>query len=157
MRSMRLLVITPSFTPRGTSASVRVVHLVRYLHRLGHEIQVVTYDEQTQLLFSPPDPTLAAKVPESVKIHRVPAGIFHRWADRSKRRGGDARGLKQRGTKSLLSSLIVPDPHIAAYRAFKRAAMDVINTWKPEALITFSYPFTSVLVGAALKRQYPLL
>ena len=152
---MRLLFVAPSFAPRGASPAVRTVHLCKYLRQLGHELAVLTYEESAQLLFSPADASLAAKVPDDVLVRRIPAGLLHRWTGRAQRRGADARRLKARGTRSLASSLIVPDPHIAAYRAFRRAAADIIREWNPDALLTFSYPFTTVLVGAALKRAHP--
>jgi len=147
--------ISANFSPRGASPAVRTVHLCKFLHEAGHELKVLTYDEPTQLLFSPPDPSLASKVPAEVEVCRIPAGVFHRRLGRSKRRGADVTSMKKRGVKSLLSSLIVPDPHVAARGAFVQAASDIITAWRPDALLTFSYPFTTLLVGAALKQRFP--
>ncbi|MBC8422539.1 hypothetical protein H8E07_00290, partial [bacterium] len=154
---MRFLMLAADFAPRGASPAIRTVHLAKYLIRSGHEVDFVTYDEAAQTAHSPHDAGLTAKVPEAVRVVRVAPGFFHRTIMRAKSEGVDAGRLRQRGTNSRLSSLIIPDPHIAAVRAFVRAAREIAADRRPDVLLTFSYPFSMNIVGAWLrwKRYVP--
>ncbi len=150
---MRVLVLTANFAPRGTSASVRSVHLVQGLAALGHDLKVVTYDRDVQLLFSPEDESLDRKVPDAVEVIRLKAGLLHRLTGRSRSLGSSTLQLKRKLTSNILSSLVIPDPHIAARRSFEKRAQRVIDDWRPDVLLTFSYPFTFTLAGSTLKRR----
>jgi len=152
--SKRFLIMAADFAPRGASPAVRTVHLVKYLQRAGHHVNVITYDEATQTVHSPYDAGLVEKVPDAVDVARVGPGVFHRFIGRAKTRGADAEGLRRKGTKSSLSSLIIPDPHVAAVGSFVRAAERVIANEAPDVLLTFCYPFSMNIVGAWLKRRH---
>lgn len=152
---MRVLVASANFAPRGTSAAVRTVHLVRDLVRRGHEVKVVTYERGVQLLFSPEDSSLERKVPPEVEVIRLPPGLFHRATGGSKALGASTETVKRRLVKAALSALVIPDPHVAARRSFIDRADALIQSWCPHVLLTFSYPFTFTLVGAAIKKRHP--
>ncbi len=151
---MKILVISASFAPRSASPAVRSVHLVRYLAGLGHKITVLTYDTEMQLLFSPKDESLSRKVPDTVEVIRIRAGVFHRYMASRKHRGSNSSATRRGTAIKLLSSLILPDPHIAAKSSFEKKATKIIERWSPDVLLTFSYPYTMVLVGSLLKRRF---
>lgn len=150
---MKILLMTSNFAPRGTSHAVRTVHLAKYLARAGCEVDILTYTAETQLLFSPPDESLMAKAPAAEHVHRIGPGWIHRATTRAKERGADTRKLRTSGSRSALSQIFVPDPHVGAYRAFRREALHLLEGESDSVLITFAYPFTFTLLGADLKRR----
>lgn len=153
MIAMRIALMTANFAPRSGSHPTRTVHLTKYLRRLGHELAVITYDDSQHALYTNPDSSLAAKVPSDVEIERILPGWLHRWLGYAKRRGYQATVIKRRAVRNPLTSLMIPDPHCTARRSFVQAGIDLIDSWRPEVLVTFAYPFTMTLVGAALKQR----
>jgi glycosyltransferase involved in cell wall biosynthesis len=67
-RRRRVLVIAAEFPPLGGGGVIRVTKLVKYLSRLGWEIDVACSDEP---LADAVDPTLLEELPAAVTIHRV--------------------------------------------------------------------------------------
>ncbi|MEJ7137271.1 glycosyltransferase [Amphibiibacter pelophylacis] len=155
---MKILLITANFAPRSASPAVRTVNYVKYLARLGHEIHVVTYTDEFLTIFSDADDELSKKVPSSVQISRVPAGILRRAL--SRRSGGDRKNA-QLAKKSLSSnpliSLLVPDPHVDSVPTFIKTGCSIIAEWKPDVVITHGYPFSMHWVGARIKKRFPTL
>ena len=152
---MKFLLVTANFAPRSGSHPTRTVHLAKYLHDLGHEVKVVTYEERQHTLYSVRDDSLLEKVPEAVEVVRIPPGWMHRLLDRttgSRRAVGE---VKKGAGRSPLSSLLVPDPHFSAQGAFVKTADHICQTWSPDVLITFAYPYTFTLIGGRLKQRHP--
>ncbi|MDR6454220.1 glycosyltransferase [Variovorax paradoxus] len=153
---MKYLVITATFAPRGTSAAVRLVHMVKYLSELGHEVQVLTYDDSTLTLFSAEDAALSRKVPASVVVTRIPGGPLRRHFFKGSRNGGSgATAAKNRYKRNPLISLLVPDPHVDSVPGFIRAGDALIKQYRPDVVVTHGYPFSMHWVGTALKRRFP--
>ena len=68
----RLLVLAAEFPPLGGGGVIRVTKLVKYLSRLGWDVDVACSDEP---LANAVDATLLAELPASVTIHRVRAPL----------------------------------------------------------------------------------
>lgn len=152
---MKVLVVTAAFAPRGASAAVRTVNLVKYLARAGHSVRVVTYEEKALTLFSPADASLSAKVPSEVQVFRVPAGLLRRRLMRTSTSGGTATAAKSRLMRNPLVSLLIPDPQVDAVPAFIREGSRLIDADPPDVLVTHGYPFSTHVAGALLKRRHP--
>lgn len=83
----RILALAYYFPPLGGAGVQRTVKLLKHLPSLGFEATVVTGPEEQTLAWAPPDPTLAADVPPSTAVHRLPtappeATNWRRRADR---------------------------------------------------------------------------
>ena len=156
---MKYLIVTSNFAPRGASPAVRTVHIVKYLHQLGHEVQVLTYDDSTLTLFSAEDVALSQKVPESVTVTRIAGGPLRRFMFKGKlgqqNVGGQATTAKNKFRRNPLISLLVPDPHVDSVPGFIRAGKKLIAQFQPDFVITHGYPFSMHWVGAVLKRCFP--
>lgn len=151
---MRILLMTANFAPRSGSHPTRTVHLTKYLHRLGHELRVITYAANQLSLYSVPDVSLSAKVPEDVEVVRISGGWVHRTLERFKGGGGNVTRLKQTLGAHPLTALMIPDPHFSARQSFVRAGNATICSWRPDVLITCAYPYTFTLIGAELRRRH---
>ncbi|MCG0275504.1 MAG: glycosyltransferase [Thermosediminibacteraceae bacterium] len=153
---MRILIITANFAPRGASPAIRTVNFVKYLTRLGHKVNVITYDIKTLTLFSPPDDSLNEKIPFEVEIKRVLPGPLRKWILRKKAgRYGEKLKIKGQAKKNPFLTLLIPDPHIDSVPNFFREGVRQIKIFAPDVVLTFGYPFSIHLVGALLKRCYP--
>jgi glycosyltransferase involved in cell wall biosynthesis len=71
-RGRRVLVLAAEFPPLGGGGVIRVTKLVKYLSRLGWDVDVACSDEP---LADAVDPTLLEEVPAAVTIHRVRAPL----------------------------------------------------------------------------------
>ena len=153
---MKYLVITANFAPRGASPAVRTVHSVKYLSQLGHEVQVLTYEDSVLTLFSADDAALSRKVPASVNVTRIPGGPLRRYFFKeSKKSVGGATAAKNRYKRNPLISLLVPDPHVDSVPGFIRAGTSLIKQFRPDVIVTHGYPFSMHWVGTVLKRRFP--
>ena len=54
-----------------------------------------------------------------------------------------------------MSALMIPDPHFESVAAFVRESCRAIESWKPDVVITFAYPFSMQVVGAWIKKRHP--
>ena len=156
-RPLKLLLITANFAPRSASPAIRTVNLATAFARLGHHVAVVTYDPGTQLLFSPEDRALTAKLPEAVQISRVRAGALRRLVFARAPEGGAAATLAKRTRlrRHALAQLLVPDPHVDAIMPFIRRGQRMVQASRPDVILTFGYPYSMHIVGYALKRMAP--
>jgi glycosyltransferase involved in cell wall biosynthesis len=153
---MKILQITANFAPRGASPAIRTVNLAKALANAGHTLEVLTYSEEALTLFSPHDQALAAKVPETVRIHRLPAGLLRQRLLNKKGRGEfSIQQVKKSGSQSRLVSFLVPDPHIDAVASFIAEAARLVRKTKPDLVITHGYPFSFHFIGYFLKRRFP--
>jgi len=152
---MKILMVTANFAPRGASPAIRTVNLLESLCSLGHEVRVVTYSEKDLFAFSPKDQGLSDKVPESVKVTRIPAGKIRRYALRRKVGVEGRSKTRKKLTSSPLASLMIPDPHAESIFKFVREASKEISKWKPDVVITHAYPFSMHVVGCCLKIKHP--
>jgi len=153
---MKILMVTANFAPRGASPAIRTVNLVKYLTASGFVVKVITYDEKTLTLFSPPDPILISKVPAGVEVVRVHPGPLRKYL--SKRMRHEERSLsewKESINRSLMISLLIPDPHVDAMVNFFIHGVRQIKDFVPDIMLTHGYPFSMHIVGSLLKRRYP--
>lgn len=83
----RVLFLAYHFPPTGGAGVQRSVKFVRYLNDLGWEAVVVTGPGTTGSRWTPPDETLAAEVPASTPVLRVPSAPpkASRWRRRADR------------------------------------------------------------------------
>lgn len=152
---MKILYFTFDFAPQGSSSSIRSVNLVKHLVQQGHSVKVITYDEPSLCIFSPPDAGLVNKVPSEVEIIRVPSGPLRQILVKKVNRKGKKKALYK---KSLignpLTQLLIPDPHIESVPRFVCEGFSQLNSFSPDVLFTQGYPYSMHLVGTWLKQKF---
>ena len=134
-RQRRVLVLAAEFPPLGGGGVIRATKLVKYLSRLGWDVDVVSSDEP---LANAVDPTLLDELPPAVTVHRVRAplqGVSRAAAAGAKRRlPRDAFWFRalfraRQGTRALLA---IPDRWlpwaltVARSQHRRQAAPDII-------------------------------
>lgn len=164
---MRLLLIAYEFPPSPSPQSLRWAYLCRELHRLGHEVHVLTID------LGGTTPGLPA-LPEGLSVHRTYAGHIrglvarrrrHRERVRSAasaRAGSDAPPARasRSGWKQKLSSLLqrlaefvwFPDLR-GEWLKIGRARLDVLlEQVRPDVVISSHEPATTLELGLRAHR-----
>jgi len=112
-------VLAAEFPPLGGGGVIRVTKLVKYLHRLGWQIEVACSDEP---LDEAVDFSLLEELPAEVRIHRIRAR-FH----------GVSRGVTSRAKEKLpRASLVFRTLFMARQTA--RRLLAIPDRWLPWAL-----------------------
>jgi len=158
---MRLLVISYAFPPYNSIGGVRVGKTVKYLLNFGHDVRVLTAQEQSFL------PTLPVEIP----VERV---TYTKWLSvrggspatrNSVEAGASANGnsgkktklktaLKQALSSSYKNLLDFPDSNIGWLPYAVPAASRLFESWKPELILASSPPPTSLVVAYRLARKF---
>lgn len=156
---MRILVISFRFPPFNSVGAVRVGKLSKYLREAGHDLRVLTADDQ------PLDKSLPVEIPEG-QVCRTGWTNINRLAAITAD-GGEA-GVRQRGyvasgplapakrflgrTYKALTNF--PDGQIGWYRPALSEGARILGTWRPDVIFASAAPFTSFLIAAALSKQF---
>lgn len=124
-RRGRVLILAAEFPPLGGGGVIRVTKLVKYLHRLGWDVEVGSSDEP---LANAVDPALLDEIPPPVRVHRVraPGNILARRAT------SHAKHALSRGSTLFRTLLRI--------RSLVRSAFAIPDRWLPWALTVASYP-----------------
>ncbi|MGH8084808.1 MAG: glycosyltransferase [Lysobacter sp.] len=163
--SMRILLIAYEFLPSPSPQSLRWAYLSRELHRLGHEIHVLTID------LGGSTPGLPA-LPAGVTVHRTHPGpvrglvaILRRYRERKRAAAAPSvpaaavpsrGGWKHRVSVALQrvgESLWFPDLR-GEWHARARARMDELLTQlQPDVVISSHEPATTLQLGLRAKQS----
>jgi len=153
----RILIIAPSFVPKGSSQVEQAVNLVKYLNKLQWNIAVLTLStESLTNLGRIWDDSLLKKLPNSVKIFRTFPGIVSALIANFKEKKNTLTNqeLINYSIKNLYLKIMVPDHRVewlpfAVYKGIK-----IINSINPKLILTLSGPFSAHLVGYILKKLF---
>ena len=141
MTSRRILLVSYFYPPGRDTGALRPATMVKYLRRLGHDVEVLT--------------TCAFGSDGAAGVHR--ARDAQLW--RARRAGREQIGAlfdsdTYGGKPHLLSRLIVPDPLALAWAPFARHDALRLHRAHPfECVITTSPPESVHAVGMALHRR----
>lgn len=92
MPNKTLLIVSALYPPVISSGIHRIVRLSRYLSELGVNIFILTLDEKTLPKSFKYDHEIMAKIPESIKIYRIPAiQLLKNIIDLKNRNRGDGQ------------------------------------------------------------------
>jgi hypothetical protein len=125
----RVLMVSPHFPPDSSAGAHRVRLLAPYLAQYGWEPTVVTVEPAAYE--GTLDAGLAALVPASVRVVRVPA-----WSALIARRFG------------------IGDLGMRAFGALRRTCTDLLARERYDALFVTIYPVYPALLGPVLKRRF---
>jgi glycosyltransferase involved in cell wall biosynthesis len=158
---MRLLVISYAFPPYNSIGGVRVGKTVKYLLDFGHDVRVLTAQEQPFL------PTLPVEIPAEritytkwLSVRRGSPVTRQSVGAGASRNGSSGRGTKLKtALKQVLSSsyknlLDFPDSNIGWLPYAVSAASRLFESWKPELMLASSPPPTSLVVAYRLARKF---
>lgn len=165
----RILLVSYYFPPAGGVSVQRMLSLAKYLPRDGCELGVLT---PLNGAYPVADPELLKAVPADVRIHRaftpeLPYELRRKlWSSVAGDSGTAATPTPPRASwKSKLKSavrepvrkLLVPDPQVLwAPFAIQRGAQ-LIAEYGYDTLLVTAPPYSSFVIGNALKRRFPHL
>lgn len=164
----RLLLVSYLFPPAGGIAVQRMLSVARYLPGAGFEVSVVSASNPSVPTM---DPSLVAAVPPQVEVTRVwspevPYGVrqaMWRLAGRSSKatEAAPTQTASAPSRSSFLKDaarrLFSPDPEVVWVPFALRAARRIVRQQNIDIVLVSAPPFSSFLVGNALKREFPAL
>lgn len=171
MSLQRLLIISYLFPPAGGVGVQRALNFAKYLPGCGFEVHVLHAKNPAVPV---QDPELIQQIPKSVVTHRaftpeIPFGARHAmwrmFAGRqtpksstaaSPKIRSSAGGLRQLPLK-LIRRALSPEPEILWVPFAIRRARQIIRRHEITALLVTVPPFSALLAGTALKREFPHL
>jgi glycosyltransferase involved in cell wall biosynthesis len=155
---MRMLIVSHFFPPFNSIGAIRVGKIAKHLHRFGHDIRVLSTAHQ------PLSPDLPLEIPgdrvfytDWFNLHKPVEVLF------GKQRGATAKSdVSQGPLRYLLKKLwkcyrtlcYFPDMQIGWFPYAQRAGRQLLARWRPDLIYASALPFTSLLIAAALARQF---
>jgi glycosyltransferase involved in cell wall biosynthesis len=166
MTARKILIVSYLFPPVGGIAVQRALSLAKYLPRCGFEVHVL---KARNAAGPGNDPSL--KVPAEVQVHEaftpeIPFAIRHMLWSRFMGGGGKPRASatatpSRGGLKSLLRRAVTrvfcPEPEILWVPFALRRARRIIKRHKIEFVLITVPPFSALVVGSKLKKEFPNL
>jgi glycosyltransferase involved in cell wall biosynthesis len=141
---MNLLLVAYFFPPCRDTGAARPAAMAKHLERLGHRVAVLTTSAYGAL----PDD-------EARRVHRAP----DLQLARARLRGGRTIGSlydadTYSGRPHALSRVLVPEPLVAAWTPFARAAaLRLAASERFDCVLTTSPPESAHVIGRALRRR----
>jgi hypothetical protein len=167
----RVLLVSYLFPPAGGISVQRMLSMAKYLPQYSFDVHVLAARNPTTPTI---DPALVTQIPPSVRVHRtltpeVPFQIKRRiWSllsrpirQTAKPPASQTASVASRGWKSRIVDvtrrLLSPDPEVVWVPFALRRARSIIRRHGIEAVAVTAPPFSSFLIGDALKREFPHL
>lgn len=130
-----MLIISFHFPPLLSARSIQVAKFVKYLRRLGVDIDIVTLDPQYHLSKTKEDDTLLDKfVDSAIRIERVGGFYFNKHIRR-------------------ILIFIIGLPYILAIKNAIHKSLELARSKKYDVIYSISMPFESHIVGWFLKKR----
>lgn len=166
----KILVIAYWFPPAGGIAVQRALSLARYLPQHGCEVHVLAPANPPAPVL---DPALLDRIPPEVTVHRAwtpmpPSRLRRRlWGWISRKRAPAPRAANGQAAPSghtgssrlsgLVRRVLCPDPEVVWVPFATRRARRIVEKYNIDTVLVTAPPFSTFLVGTALKRHFPSL
>ena len=152
---MKILIVSYFFPPGNAIGAVRVGKLAKYLHAKGHDIRVLTAEDDTL------PPTLPLEVPLDVvsrsavwQINKLPF-IYLRRRHVFKAEGSVETSRLESLAGAIHRALFnVPDGQIGWLPFAVQQGRRLIKVWHPDVIYASAKPFTSLIVAAILSKIF---
>jgi glycosyltransferase involved in cell wall biosynthesis len=164
---LKLLLISYLFPPAGGIAVQRALSLARYLPESGCEVHVLSARNAPAPVM---DPQLIQRIPGHVQLHHawtpvIPFSLGQKMWQIV--RGGGPKVSDQPNAASqpagrariadLVRRILCPDPEVLWRPFCFRQAKRLVEDHGIECVLITAPPFSSLLTGVALKREFPHL
>jgi len=163
----KILIVSYLFPPVGGIGVQRALSLAKYLPRCGFDVHVLKASGAGGPVY---DPDLVRQIPPEVRVHKaftpeIPFAFRQRLWARLKGKGEPAPGGEKKpggfSLKTLLRAgvkrLLCPEPEILWVPFAVRKARQIITRHKIEFVLITVPPFSALVVGTLLKREFPSL
>ena len=160
-RTKRLLLVAYCFPPVGGAGVQRPVKWVKYLHRAGWQVTVLTPENPSVPVL---DDSLLAEVPPETAFIRAktwePAYHHKQAAAAGDSAAASCLGMPWRWCRGMLRSAarmaLQPDPQILWLHNAVEAASQHLRVAPHDAILATAPPFSSFLIGTELRRRFRL-
>lgn len=176
-KKLRILLISYLFPPAGGIGVQRALSLARYLPECGFEVHVLSAANAAAPVR---DPALCQRIPQEVKQHHaftpeVPFWVRHTiWNYLSRGTSGTKDVLPAQSTNAASSGqprsagvksfatrvirrILSPEPEVLWAPFAIRRAKQVVRKHGIDVVMVTAPPFSSFMVGNALKKSFPTL
>lgn len=150
--------ITYYWPPSGGSGVQRWLKFTKFLVRQGHHVEVLT---PANPAFDLKDETLAADIPEAVKIHRVPIWeptmLFGKKKQKeftSNKLGGKNMSVFAKLMTWVRGNLLIPDGRLFWRKPASQQALKLLGDRHFDAVITTGPPHSMHLIGQQIKEKH---
>lgn len=158
---IKLLIITYYWPPAGGAGVQRWVKLTKYLAETDTELHVLTVDpEKASYLHH--DLSLTSEVADNIRVHTTDSfEIINHFAkivgkDKVPTAGFsnvDTTTIKSKVFNFFRSNLFIPDPRRGWLKYALKKAIELIDEYGIETVITTSPPHSTQLIGLKLKQK----
>lgn len=151
---MRILLVSWAFPPYNCSGAVRVGKTAKYLHRLGHDVRVLTARglgfPPTLDVEIPDDRITATRWVDNSRVVQATLGGRERVGERGYTLPGRMSGTVRRASLIYRTLVHLPDRQIGWMPFALAAGRRLLRTWQPDVVYASAHPVTGFLVGRRL-------
>lgn len=152
---MKILVVSYFFPPGNAIGAVRVGKMAKCLQASGHEVRVLTAEDDTL------PQTLPLEVPPEVvsrsaawNINKLPFTYLRKRHFFEAEGSAEISRLESWGGAIYKALVNVPDGQVGWLPFAVRQGRRLIKTWRPDVIYASAKPFTSLIVAALLSKMY---
>lgn len=157
---MKVLIVSAYFPPGNAIGAVRLGKLARHLTDSGCEVRVICAIDETLPQTLPVEiDTNNVIQTKWVDLHSLPRKVLRRrLAQSGASAAHTASSSRLMGVAYDLFRAIFhwPDRHVAWFFPAIKSGRKLIVDWKPDVIYASAWPITSLLVGAALSREFSI-
>ena len=152
---MKILIISYFFPPGNAIGAIRVGKLAKYLHTKGHEVRVLTAEDDIL------SQTLPLEVPLDIvfrsaawQINRLPFMYLKRRNLFKDEGSVETSRLESVGGAIYKALFNVPDGQIGWLPFAVQQGRRLIKAWHPDVIYASAKPFTALIVAALLSKMF---
>jgi glycosyltransferase involved in cell wall biosynthesis len=157
----KVLVITYYWPPSGGSGVQRWLKFVKYFRDFGIEPVILTVDP-AYATFPAQDYSLEKEIPLGVEIIKTkasgPFGLYKKIRGKKIPQSGFAGEAKpnflERIMRFIRGNFFIPDARIGWNKFAIKAALEIIQKYQIDCVITTSPPHSTQLIGLELKKKF---
>ncbi len=167
----RALLISYLFPPAGGVAVQRMLAVARYLPENGIDVHVLSASNPSVPTM---DASLLARIPSEVQVTRawspeIPYSLrqnlwrrlaaLRGWKSAASAKAASSKPSRPSSNplKNLVRRILSPDPEVLWVPGALRAARRIVASEKIDIVVVSVPPFSSLLIGNSLKRDFPAL
>lgn len=163
----RILYMAYQTPPHGGARGIRILNIIKHLTEFGWKVDVITVNITPYFAYY--DPDLVTKLPVQASIYRTLPGIFRWFYQRYVKKNNGVlkrvvEGENRRTWLTIIRSnmgrvlgklaiLAIPDVLIEWYPFALAQSTKLIKRNKYDLILSSAWPYTSHLVGHALKKS----
>lgn len=159
----KVLIISYYWPPSGGAGVQRWLKLSKYLSKIGVDVYVLTIDPKSAS-FPSIDDSLEKDIESSVKVFKTKARNYFKLYEtlvgkKNVPKAGysnvNSEKSSQKVVSTLRSHLFIPDPRKGWNKYATSRAIELINEFGIENIITTSPPHSTQLIGLEVKKRLP--